>query len=42
MDFLKFNIRIYVGKLFKLKAHKTTVRTEIVAGIITFLTMSYI
>lgn len=29
-------------KLFKLKAHKTTVRTEIVAGIITFLTMSYI
>ncbi|MDD2246697.1 MAG: NCS2 family permease [Proteiniphilum sp.] len=29
-------------KIFKLKAHKTTVRTEIVAGIITFLTMSYI
>ena len=29
-------------KLFKLKEHKTTVRTEILAGIITFLTMSYI
>lgn len=29
-------------KIFKLKEHKTTVRTEIVAGIITFLTMSYI
>lgn len=29
-------------KLFKLKEHKTNVRTEIVAGIITFLTMSYI
>lgn len=31
-----------IEKLFKLKAHKTNVRTEIVAGIITFLTMSYI
>ncbi len=29
-------------KLFKLKANKTTVRVEIMAGIITFLTMSYI
>ena len=29
-------------KLFKLKEHKTNVRTEMVAGIITFLTMSYI
>lgn len=29
-------------KIFWLKQHKTTVRTEIVAGIITFLTMSYI
>jgi AGZA family xanthine/uracil permease-like MFS transporter len=29
-------------KIFKLKEHKTTVRVEIVAGIITFLTMSYI
>lgn len=29
-------------KLFKLKENKTTVRIEIVAGIITFLTMSYI
>ncbi|KUL19696.1 MAG: Permease [Proteiniphilum sp. 51_7] len=29
-------------KIFKLKDHQTTVRTEIVAGIITFLTMSYI
>lgn len=29
-------------KLFKLKENKTNVRTEILAGIITFLTMSYI
>lgn len=29
-------------KIFKLKEHKTNVRTEIMAGIITFLTMSYI
>lgn len=29
-------------KLFKLKEHNTTVRTEMIAGIITFLTMSYV
>ncbi|WP_237680838.1 NCS2 family permease [[Erwinia] mediterraneensis] len=29
-------------KLFKLKAHQTTVRTEIIAGITTFLAMAYI
>lgn len=29
-------------KLFKLKQNNTTVRTEVLAGIITFLTMSYI
>lgn len=29
-------------KLFKLKAHGTNVRTEIVAGLTTFLTMAYI
>jgi adenine/guanine/hypoxanthine permease len=29
-------------KLFKLKAHHTTVRTEIIAGITTFLAMAYI
>jgi len=29
-------------KLFKLKEHKTTVRTEIMAGITTFMTMAYI
>lgn len=29
-------------KLFHLKAHKTTVRTELVAGLTTFLTMAYI
>ncbi|HHU36504.1 MAG TPA: NCS2 family permease [Treponema sp.] len=29
-------------KLFKLKAHGTTVRTEVLAGITTFLTMAYI
>lgn len=31
-----------IEKLFKLKEHKTNVRTEILAGVITFLTMSYI
>lgn len=31
-----------LNRFFKLKQHNTTVRTEIVAGIITFLTMSYI
>jgi len=29
-------------KLFKLKAHNTNVKTEIIAGITTFMTMSYI
>ena len=29
-------------KLFQLKAHNTTVRTEILAGVTTFLTMAYI
>lgn len=29
-------------KVFKLKEHNTTIRKEIIAGIITFLTMSYI
>lgn len=29
-------------KLFKLKAHNTTVRTEVIAGITTFLAMAYI
>lgn len=31
-----------IEKYFKLKEHGTNVRTEIIAGIITFLTMSYI
>lgn len=31
-----------LDKIFKLKQNKTTIRTEVVAGIITFLTMSYI
>jgi len=31
-----------VEQLFKLKAHGTTVRTEIMAGITTFMTMAYI
>ncbi|MBN9047219.1 MAG: NCS2 family permease [Rhizobiales bacterium] len=31
-----------LDKLFKLQEHGTTVRTEIVAGVTTFLTMSYI
>ncbi|MFA7225302.1 MAG: NCS2 family permease, partial [Sphaerochaetaceae bacterium] len=29
-------------KLFKLSAHKTNVRTEVLAGVTTFLTMAYI
>lgn len=29
-------------RLFKLKEHGTTVRTEVIAGVTTFLTMSYI
>ena len=29
-------------KLFKLKQNKTTVRTEIIAGLTTFMTMAYI
>ena len=29
-------------KLFKLKENKTTVKTEVVAGITTFMTMAYI
>ncbi|WP_193073723.1 NCS2 family permease [Pseudomonas sp. FME51] len=31
-----------LDKLFQLKAHGTTVRTEIIAGVTTFLTMAYI
>ena len=29
-------------KLFKLKQHNTTVKTEVIAGITTFMTMAYI
>ncbi|MCW5707374.1 hypothetical protein [Shinella sp.] len=29
-------------RLFKLREHGTTVRTEVIAGLTTFLTMSYI
>jgi len=29
-------------KVFKLSEHKTTVKTEVVAGLTTFLTMAYI
>ena len=29
-------------KLFKLKAHGTTVKTELMAGLTTFMTMAYI
>lgn len=31
-----------LDKLFKLKENHTTIRTELIAGVITFLTMSYI
>ena len=32
----------FLGKVFKLKRNRTTVKTEIVAGITTFMTMAYI
>ena len=32
----------FLGRIFKLKRNRTTVRTEIVAGITTFMTMAYI
>ncbi len=32
----------FFGRLFKLKRNRTTVRTEVVAGITTFMTMAYI
>jgi AGZA family xanthine/uracil permease-like MFS transporter len=31
-----------IDRLFQLTAHRTTVRTEVVAGITTFLAMAYI
>lgn len=31
-----------LGRLFRLQAHGTTARTEVIAGITTFLTMVYI
>jgi AGZA family xanthine/uracil permease-like MFS transporter len=34
--------RNYMEKFFKLKEHDTTVKTEIIAGITTFMTMAYI
>ena len=32
----------FITKFFKLQENKTTVRTEIIAGITTFMTMAYI
>ena len=32
----------FLGRFFKLKRSRTTVRTEVVAGITTFMTMAYI
>ena len=32
----------FIGRIFKLKRNHTTVRTEIVAGVTTFMTMAYI
>ena len=41
-----FNIykimEVEMDKLFKLKENNTSVRTEVVAGITTFMTMAYI
>ena len=33
---------VAIERLFKLEEHGTTVRTELVAGLTTFLTMAYI
>lgn len=42
-EFLYFNeMEEHMEKLFKLKEHNTTVKTEVMAGITTFLTMAYI
>ena len=32
----------FLEKLFKLKENNTNIKTEIIAGIMTFMTMSYI
>ena len=32
----------FLNRVFKLKEHKTDIRTEIMAGITTFMTMAYI
>ena len=36
------NISSILNRIFKLSAHGTNVRTELVAGITTFVTMAYI
>jgi len=40
--YIKNKRRIYMEKFFKLKAHGTTVSTEVVAGLTTFFAMAYI
>jgi AGZA family xanthine/uracil permease-like MFS transporter len=37
-----FNAKTMLEKFFQLKKNKTTIRTEIIAGITTFMTMAYI
>ena len=32
----------FIGRLFKLKRNRTSVKTEVVAGVTTFMTMAYI
>ena len=39
---MKVRNKIMLDKLFKLKANKTNVKTEVIAGITTFMTMAYI
>ncbi len=39
---ISWRIKKYINNLFRLAGNKTTVRTEVIAGITTFLTMSYI
>lgn len=36
------SIQNFLEKAFKLKANKTDVKTEVIAGITTFMTMAYI
>ncbi len=42
MDFINLSFSIMLEKLFKLTVNKTSVKTEVIAGVTTFMTMAYI